>query len=116
MRKAKAVAGARTCRVSVLRRCAAAQVGRGHHSDQRYCLSNGKDDMQFHDPGNNRPYYFKFKSGTVSFTDTTDLKSGHNDIRIIVNNTGNGINGHIEPVNEGNPSYFGIVATASYTP
>jgi hypothetical protein len=77
--------------------------------------SNGKGSMQFHDPGHNKTYDFQFIAGTVSFTDTVDLKPGRNEIKVIVNNTGHGINGTIEPINPGSPSSFGIAAKVSYT-
>ena len=79
-------------------------------------LGKGKGDMQFHDPGHNVPYYFPFLSGPVSFKDTTHLRPGVNEIKVIVNNTNNGINGTIVPVGQDGPSYFGIVAKITYTP
>jgi hypothetical protein len=79
-------------------------------------LANGEGDMQLRDPGQNEPYYFPFLSGPVSFDDTTHLKPGRNEITVIVNNTGDGINGTIEPIYRDRPSYFGIVAKVSYTP
>ena len=78
-------------------------------------LANGEGDMQFHDPGHNKPYDFQFIAGAVSFTDTVDLKPGHNELEVIVNNTGNGIYGTIQPIGPRSPSSFGIEATVSYT-
>jgi hypothetical protein len=78
--------------------------------------TNGEGDMELQDPGQNRPYYFAFLSGPVSFSDKTHLKPGLNEIRVIVNDTGNGINGTIEPIYRDRPSYFGIVGKVSYTP
>jgi hypothetical protein len=78
--------------------------------------AKGRGNMQFHDPGKNRSHYFQFKSGPVSLIDTTDLKIGRNDLKIIVNNTNNGIHGTIVPINQGSPSSFGIEASVTYTP
>jgi hypothetical protein len=77
--------------------------------------AKGEGDMQFRDPGQNKPYDFQFIGGTVSFTDTTDLKPGHNELEVIVNNTGSGIYGTIQPIGPQSPSSFGIDATVSYT-
>ncbi len=78
--------------------------------------SSGEGEMQFTDPGENVPYRFKFISGHVKFANTADLKPGVNEIRVYINNTFNGINGGIQPVNSSDPSEFGIAATVTYTP
>jgi hypothetical protein len=77
---------------------------------------NGRGNMQFRDPGNNRRYKFQFIAGEVSFTDTTDLKPGRNELKVIVNNTDEGIHGTIQPVNQSDPSFFALEATVTYTP
>ncbi len=78
--------------------------------------AKGAGQMQFHDPGQNRNYIFQFIAGRVSFTDTTHLQPGRNEIRVIVNNTNEGIHGTIQPINQYSPSGFGIAATITYTP
>jgi hypothetical protein len=77
---------------------------------------NGAGEMQFHDPGGNGKYNFQFKAGHVTFTDTVDARPGRNDLKVIVNNTNDGIYGKIQPITPNSPSGFGINATVSYTP
>jgi hypothetical protein len=73
---------------------------------------SGEGEMQLHDPGKSLPYFFPYKAGPVSVIDTADLKPGRNNVRIIVNNTGDGIFGPIVP---GGPTNAGIRATVTYT-
>jgi hypothetical protein len=75
----------------------------------------GEGEMQFHDPGKSKPYDFQFVAGQVTFTDSVDLKPGRNELKIVVNNTNEGIKGNIVPINQDSPSSFGIAATVSYT-
>jgi hypothetical protein len=74
----------------------------------------GQGEMQFRDPGKSKPYTFPYKAGPVSVTDSADLRPGGNKLAIIVNNTGDGIFGKIEPVTKDSPSNAGIRATLSY--
>ena len=78
--------------------------------------ANGKGEMQFKDPGKNKPYRFRFISGPARVTNTNNLLPGLNIINVIVNNTNKGINGNIVPVSAGSPSEFGMTARVSYTP
>jgi len=77
--------------------------------------ANGNGNMQFRDPGNNRRYNFQFKAGPVSFIDKTDLRPGYNELKVIVNNTDQGIQGTLQPVTQQDPSFFGMDATITYT-
>jgi hypothetical protein len=77
--------------------------------------ANGEGEMQFHDPGPTKPYDFQFIAGKVSFTDSVDLKPGGNELKLVVNNTNQGIYGHIQPVTPDSPSAVGIAATITYT-
>jgi hypothetical protein len=78
--------------------------------------ATGQGYMQFTDSGRNKPYDFQFIAGKVSFTDNVHLHTGINELLLIVNNTGQGIDGTIQPVGPYSPSMVGIAATATYTP
>ncbi|HTZ69973.1 MAG TPA: hypothetical protein VMB71_04910 [Acetobacteraceae bacterium] len=80
--------------------------------------SNGAGYMQLHnDHGKQRnaPYNFQFVAGKVSLTDTTHLKPGRNLLKVIVNNTDEGIQGKIVPPSKNDTTGFGIAATVTYT-
>jgi hypothetical protein len=77
---------------------------------------SGEGDMQFHDPGRNAKWDFPYYGGTVNVVDKVDGRPGVNDLKIIVNNTNQGIYGKIVPITPYSPSGFGMNATISYAP
>jgi hypothetical protein len=74
----------------------------------------GKGNMTFTDGGPNKPYQFKHGDGAQTVHTGKGFVAGTNDLRLIVNNTGQGIHGEPIVKIKGNPTYIGIVGRVTY--
>jgi hypothetical protein len=74
----------------------------------------GKGYMTFTDGGPNKSYTFKHGDGPQTIHTGKGFIAGTNDLRLIVNNTGQGIQGKPIVKIKGNPTYIGIVGHITY--
>ena len=76
--------------------------------------NSGAGEMTFTDGGPNQPYTFLYISGPESIKYRSNFVIGQNDLRIYVNNTGQGVTGVPVPPSQGNPTAIGIYAAVTY--
>jgi hypothetical protein len=75
----------------------------------------GAGFMTYTDGGTNETRTFANGNGVQNVKIHQGLVTGANDLRIIINNTGDGIYGAPIPKKDGNPTVVGIVAVVKYT-
>ncbi len=76
----------------------------------------GRGYMTFRDKGPNRPFTFTHSTGPVSITINDGFIAGANDLRMIVNNTGEAIGGvPVRPYLNHDPTWVDIAGYVEYS-
>jgi hypothetical protein len=78
--------------------------------------NGGKGYMTYRNDGPNDRRTFSYGSGTQDLTITSGFVPGRNKLKVIVNNTNQGILGVPVPVTAASPSSFGMTGEVTYTP